>query len=205
MKMTMMDWKRIGAISGILGGILFVIITIIDMLIYPGGYSFVDNSFSQLGLTVINGVPTFLNYVLFALACTATAVCTIPFWLAIRTEFSEPSKVKHIGLIGTIAGITAAPFLSALGIFAADIFPYPHGFSTILFFILYASAIIIYSIGILVNKEYNSLLAIVGFFAAAMAFLYILVIGGALMQKITVYSFIAWSGFQGYYMLKKME
>lgn len=200
----LVNWKRTGAISGIVGGILFVIISFLDMLIYPGGYSFVDNSFSELGLTVINGVPTFVNYILFSLACTSAAVCSIPFWLAIRTEFSEPTMVRYIGLIGTIIGIAAAPFLSALSLLAADVFLYPHGFSTILFFLLYASAIIIYSIGMLVNKEYNSFLAIVGFIVAAICFLYIMVIGGALMQKIAVYSLIVWSGFQGYYMLKKM-
>ncbi|MFW9919429.1 MAG: DUF998 domain-containing protein, partial [Candidatus Thorarchaeota archaeon] len=147
----MVDWKRVGAISGILGGVLFVIFTFIDMLIYPGGYSFLDNYFSELGLTVINGTPALLNYVLFSLACTSAALCSLPFWLAIRREFNESQILKYIGWIGTIVGILAAPFLSALALFAGDIFPLQHGLSTMIFFILYASAIIIYSIGMLVN------------------------------------------------------
>jgi len=35
-----MTWKRIGALCGILSGLFFVIITFVDMLIYPGGYNF---------------------------------------------------------------------------------------------------------------------------------------------------------------------
>lgn len=201
----MIDWKRIGAICGILGGLLFVILTFADMLIYPGGYSFVDNYFSELGATVINGQPALLNYILFILACSSAAICSIPFWLAIRTEFTETSTLKFLGYIGTILGVLAAPFLSALALFAGDIFPLQHGLSTLIFFILYASAIIIYSIGMLVNKDYSSVLSIVGFVAAAMCFLLIFFIPTALMQKIAVYSLVLWSAFQGYYLLRTMK
>ncbi|MFW9919774.1 MAG: hypothetical protein ACFFED_09260 [Candidatus Thorarchaeota archaeon] len=201
----MVDWKRIGAISGILGGILFVIFTFIDMLIYPGGYSFLDNYFSELGLTVINGTPALLNYVLFSLACTSAAICSLPFWLAIRREFNESQILKYLGWIGTIMGLLAAPFLSALALFAGDVFPLQHGLSTMIFFILYASAIIIYSIGMLVNREYNSLFSLVGFAVAAICFLHIFLIHTALMQKVAVYSLVLWSGFQGYYLMQKMK
>lgn len=198
----MVDWKRVGAICGILGGILFVIFTFIDMLIYPGGYSFIDNYFSQLGLTVINGQPAFPNYVLFVAACTSAAVCSIPFWIAIKMEFSDNQKVNIIGWIGTILGFIAAPFLSSLALFAGDIFPAQHGWSTILFFIFYSLAIVVYSIGMLFNSEYNSLLSVVGFAVAAICLIHIFLLGTALMQKTAVYALVLWSGFQGYYLLK---
>ncbi|MFW9976897.1 MAG: hypothetical protein ACFFEJ_02250, partial [Candidatus Thorarchaeota archaeon] len=71
--------------------------------------------------------------------------------------------------------------------------------------ILYASAIIIYSIGMLVNREYNSLFSLVGFAVAAICFLHIFLIHTALMQKVAVYSLVLWSGFQGYYLMQKMK
>lgn len=198
----MVDWKRTGAVCGILGGILFVIFTFIDMLIYPGGYSFLENYFSELGLTVINGTPAFSNYVLFVMACTSPAVCSIPFWWAIKMEFSDTRLVTNIGWIGTILGFIAAPFLSALALFAGDVFPFQHGMATLLFFVFYSLAIVVYSVGMLYNSEYNSILSIVGFAVAAICLLHIFAFHTALMQKIAVYSLVLWSGFQGYYLFK---
>ena len=172
------------------------------MLIYPGGYSFLENYFSQLGLMEINGQPAFPNYVLFVLACSSAAVCSIPFWIAIKTEFSDNRMVSIIGWIGTSLGFIAAPFLSALALFAGDVFPAQHGWSTILFFIFYSLAIVVYSIGMLFNPDYNSLLSLVGFIVAAICLFHIFVLGTVLMQKIAVYSLVLWSGFQGYYLVK---
>jgi hypothetical membrane protein len=56
-----MSWKRTSAYLGIIGGIIFIIVTFIAMLTYPGGYSFLDNYFSELGLTVTNGQPSMLH------------------------------------------------------------------------------------------------------------------------------------------------
>ena len=111
-----LSWKKIGAYCGILGGILFVIITFVIMLIYPGGYSFLENSFSSLGLTETNGQPTMLNYILFSTACTSAAVCSVPFWLAIRTVFEESGRLKMLGWLGLILGFIAAVKLGNLNL-----------------------------------------------------------------------------------------
>jgi hypothetical membrane protein len=192
------SWKWYGAVCGILGGVLFVIFSFLGMLVYPGGYSFLTNYFSEIGLTQVGGQPNLAGYVLFVLACTSAAVCIIPFAFAIRTVFTKPASVRYLALIGTILGIVAAPFLSALAILAGDIFPYQHGLSTILFFLLYASAIVIYSIAMLLNKNYNKLYSLVGFIVAAICLVHIFFIGTALMQKIAVYALVLWSAFQGY-------
>jgi len=179
-----------------------VILTFLDMILYPGGYSFIDNYFSELGLTVINGQPAFLNYVLFSLACTSAAICSIPFWIAIRIEFTDSLTLKSIGLLGTALGIIAAPFLSALSLFAADIYPFQHGWATVLFFIFYSIAIVVYSVGMLTNPDYKSILSLIGFVVAAICIVYIFLLGTTLMQKVAVYSLVLWSGFQGYYLMK---
>ncbi|MFX1370095.1 MAG: hypothetical protein ACFFAY_16010 [Promethearchaeota archaeon] len=195
------NWKRIGAWCGILAGIQFVILTFANMLIYPGGYSFLENSFSQLGFSVINSVETPLNWFLFAAATTIAGVLSIPFWLAIRTPFTETELQRVISGIGTIIGIIAGPCLAGIGIFAGDVYPTQHGWSTLLFFLLYAIAIAIYTIVILVNKEYGYIYAL-GIIATVILFLHIYVIRGAAMQKLTVYSIIFYSVFQGHRLLK---
>jgi hypothetical membrane protein len=196
------DWKRIGAWCGILAGVQFVIITFTLMIPYPEGYSFLENSFSSLGLSVTRGVPTPHNWFFFATATTLGGILSVPFWLAIRTVFTETTPQKAMSWIGTIIGLIAAPCLAGIGIFAGDVFPYQHGWSTLLFFILFAIAIAFYSVAILLNKEYGYVYSLVGVIACVILLLHIFVIGGAAMQKLTVYSIILYSVFQGHRLLK---
>ena len=197
--------KRVGAYSGILGGVLYVLISSINMLVYPGGYSFFENYFSELGLTTVGSLPNLHGWILFSAACTSAAICIVPFCLAMRQEFATTTGLKIAGSIGSLLGILAAPFLSALALYAADIFLYEHAIATILFFLLYASSIIIYSIATLFNKEYNNLYSLAGFIVAAAALVHILFVHTALMQKIAVYSLVLWSTIQGYALLQSLK
>ncbi|TFH07226.1 MAG: hypothetical protein E4H14_08980 [Candidatus Thorarchaeota archaeon] len=206
----MASWKRISAYLGIIGGIIFIVVTFIAMLTYPGGYSFIDYPFSALGLTVINSTPSMLNYFLFVIACTSAAVCLVPFFLAIRTVFTNTTLLKGLSLVGTILGLAAAPNLSALSLFAGNVFPTEHGLTTLSFFLLITLGILFYSVATTLNNEYNNLYAVIGFIVVIICFLYIgaffspifASFGTALWQKISVYALIIWSAFQGYYLLK---
>jgi hypothetical membrane protein len=209
----MKSWKRISAYLGIFGAIFFVITTFIAMLTYPGGYSFLDNYVSELGLTVTNGQPSLLNYVLFSAACTGVAICIIPFLFAMRTEFNDSTTLKIISWGGTISGVAAAPFLSALALFAADVYGTEHGLATLLFFLLITIGIVIFSIAILLKTDYSNLYALIGFIVVTICFLHIgaffspifAVFGSAVWQKVSVYALVLWSAFQGYYLLKVFE
>jgi hypothetical membrane protein len=199
-----MNWKRIGAFSGILAGLFFVIITFVDMLIFPGGYNFIENTFSQLGFSVINSVDTPLNWFLFAAATTSAAICTVPFYLTIRTVFTETAAQKALSGLGTVLGLAAAPCLAGVGIFAANLFLYEHAWSTIIFFVITAFAIATYSIVILLKSDYDNLYSLIGIIVAILCLLYIYGpgFGTALMQKIAVYAMIVWSAIQGYELRK---
>jgi hypothetical protein len=203
------DWKKLGAYCGIFGGIVFIIITAVIMVIYPGGYNFVLNTFSSLGLSVTNSVPTPHHWFLFAFACTFVAVCSILFFFTIRTLFTEPKYLFYLAWVGTILGILAAFFLSGLAIFAGDVFPSEHGRATLAFFLLISIAIVIYTIGIFLNKDYENLYGLIGIIIAILSFTYFIgmfisepTIGSAAMQKVAVYGLILWSVFQGYKLFK---
>jgi hypothetical membrane protein len=202
--MKLMNWKRIGAWCGILAGMQFVIITFILMAFYPEGYSFMDIPFSALGLLVTRGYATPMNWFMFATATTLAGALSIPFWISIRTLFTETTPLKALSGIGTILGLVAGPLLAGIGIFAGDVYPAQHGFSTIYFFLLFSSAIIIYSIAILLNKDYENVYALIGIIVAIICYTHVLVpgFGNAAMQKIAVYSLVLYSVFQGYKMRK---
>jgi hypothetical protein len=204
------SWKRIGAYLGILGGIIFVVATFIAMLTYPGGYDFIGYSFSSLGQTVINSTPSMLNYYLFVTACTGAAVCLVPFLFAMRTYFTETTSFKVLSWLGTLLGLGAAINLSALSIFAGNLFADIHGNTTRLFFILIMLGILCYSIAILKKSEYENIYALIGFVVVVVCLLYIVglfgvmseIIASALWQKVSVYALVLWSVFQGYKLLK---
>ena len=205
-----MSWKRIGAYLGIIGTLQFVIITAIIMAIYPPpGYYFLLNTFSELGRTITNFVPTPHHHLLFSIACTVVAICFVPFFLAMRTLFTETTRLLILSWLGTILGIASGLFLSALAILAMDVFPNEHNLATQLFVLLISSAVIVYSIAILLNSDYENLYALIGIIIAVLCYIYLAGIipgvpgiSGAAMQKIVVYGLAVWSAFQGYYLLK---
>ncbi|MFW9909396.1 MAG: hypothetical protein ACFFEF_12550 [Candidatus Thorarchaeota archaeon] len=200
-----MNWKRIGAWCGVLAGLQFVVITFAIMPFYPGGYSFFENYFSQLGLSETNGVPTPLNWLMFALATILGGALSFPFWLSIRTVFTETTSLRALSGLGTTLGILSCPCLAGIGIFAADLFLVAHALSTILFFVLFAAAVGLYSVCILLSKEYENVYALVGVVVCAICLVHILAILTAAMQKLAVYSIVLYSVFQGYKLLQVFQ
>ncbi len=78
-------WKLIGSIFGIIAGVQFIIMTVLMMLLYPGGYSFWDNKISYLGYytSANNGNPNFLCQTLFVITFISFTVLLIPFFLVL--------------------------------------------------------------------------------------------------------------------------
>ena len=216
----MMSWKRISAYLGIVSGTLFVIVTFIAMAIYPGGYSFFEYPFSALGLTEVDGTPSMLTYYLFLTACTGAAICYVPLMIAMWTRFTETTALKVVAGIGLIFGLASAPNLSALSIFAGNLYPAEHGLTTMIFFLLITIGILIYTIAIFLNREYPNIYGLIGLIVVVICFLYVGALfswmspsltiirdlfGTALWQKVSVYALVLWSAFQGYYLLKVFE
>jgi len=194
------NMKYLGCFLGIIGGLQFIIITIIAMLFYPGGYSFWDNFFSHLGFTksANNGQPNTISFILFITTMTITAIFFIPFWLSIRTIFTETKKLRFTSWIGEIIGLISSPFIILIALTPGDIMRDQHILVTMLFFLLFALAIIVYSIAILFNKEYENLYAYVGFAMAILLLLYMSIfLFNAAVQKITVYVLFSWIIIQG--------
>ncbi len=207
------SWKRIGAYLGILCGAIWVVLTTIAMFTFPGGYLFFEYPISALGLTVINSTPSMLNYFLFVTACTGAAICLVPFTFTIRTLFTETMVLKVLSGLGTVFCLISAPFLSALAIFAADVYPFLHGWSTIYFFIFIMLGILFYSVASVLTSEYKTIYGLIGFVIVIICILHIVGMFGIasmyfaspIWQKTAIYGLVLWSVFQGYYLLKVFD
>jgi len=53
MEADLKDWKTLACILTVVGVSQFIIFTIVAMFLYPEGYSFLENNFSDLGSTVV--------------------------------------------------------------------------------------------------------------------------------------------------------
>lgn len=196
------SWKRVACLIPVIGALQFIIITIIAMIFYSGGYIFFDYTFSYLGTTIAeNGTDNTISRVLFIIACTITAISLNPFWVVMPTLFSEKNLTKYLSILGSICGVVSSPFLFLLAIIPGDIDFDGHILATNIFFLLFAAAILIYSITIFLNEDYQNIYGIVGIAFSILIVLYPLVFRKidlirALMQKIIVYGFVIWVIYQ---------
>jgi hypothetical membrane protein len=202
------NWKFLGAFLGIVGGIQFIIVTIIAMFFYPGGYSFFENFFSHLGFTksANNGQPNTVSLILFIISMAIGAIFWIPFWLSLQTVFKDTKKSRYMSLLGAILGLISCPFLLLIALSPGNLVLELHLLVTRIFFLSFALAIMIFSIVILFNKEYENIFAYIGFTMAILLLLYMSIfLLNAAFQKITVYVLISWVIIQGYKLWKILE
>ncbi|TFG06237.1 MAG: DUF998 domain-containing protein [Promethearchaeota archaeon] len=192
------SWKRLSCLIAVFGGVFFIITTIIAMIFYPGGYDFINHYFSNLGATKTLGTrqPNPISSFLFLLSCVIAGLSLIPFWIALTTLFSGKLITKIISYIGSIFGIIACPLLMGVGIFPTDTARVEHVFSARFFFLAFAAAILIYSIAILMNDDYQNIYSFIGIIFSVFIVLFIfrvLDLINPLAQKIIVYGFVAWA------------
>lgn len=199
-KEDLKNWKRLSCLFGWFGAIQFIAVTLIAMLFFPGGYNFFTHYFSHLGLTEVMGVPNPISRALFVIAGVLAGAALVPFWIVLTTLFSKPLIARIISLVGSICGLISSPFLMALVIYPADIYGHEHGISTMIFFLLFAAAIFIYSIAMLFKKDYPKIYALIGIIFSIIIVMFIYGFFAAIsvaMQKIVVYCFCLWTTFQG--------
>ena len=197
------SWKRLCCIAIVLGGFQFILLTFIAMIFYPGGYSFTEDYFSNLGTTVNvkTGSPNGISRVLFLIACVVVGASLIPFWVVLMALFTESKLTFYISLFGSIIGVASSLFLMGIGIFAWDTQYFLHSTLANMFFIFIIIAMLTYSTAILLNSEYPNIYSFVGivFSISSIIFLSVFsysVIISVIMQKIIVYGFILWAVLQ---------
>jgi len=209
-------WNRILLLIALICSLLFVIISIIAMFYYPGGYSFLGHYFSYLGTltTTKTNLPNLVSMVLFIIACVDWSVALISFWLVSPQFIKESLKTKYIMIFGSICGVASSPFLIALAIFPYDTAPVEHSITTDLFFFLFSVAVISYSIIIILKQGYNNIhaflgiaLSIITILSLFKVFSYIRYQGYAIIeptvQKIIIYGLCFWIILQIIIILKK--
>ncbi|MHA1717898.1 MAG: hypothetical protein ACTSWX_13770 [Promethearchaeota archaeon] len=132
--------KKLSQIFLSAGAIQYVIISSIAMLFYPGGsnadpiggpytvgYDFFGNYFSDLGRTIaINGMPNPIASILYYIANLIYALCLIPFFLTISSEFPMKKRGKGAGIAASIFGIIAGLGTFTYAVTPSNLYPVFH-------------------------------------------------------------------------------
>jgi len=197
---SLKSWKRLACLIAVIGTLQMIVLTLIAMILYPDGYSFAEHYFSHLGLTrTPDGKPNSISQILFIIALVGAAISLIPFWVVMTTIFSDLEGVKYLSYFGSILGLLSSPFLIGIAIFPGDTHGALHSISARNFFLLFAIAILVYSIAIFFNKDYQNIYAIVGIIFSVIIVLFIFrffSVINPIMQKTIIYCFCLWGAFQ---------
>jgi len=191
---------RLVCILTIFGVLQFFLLTFLAALLYPGGYDYFGYYFSDLGsVAARNGDTNLISRILFILALAVLAFILIPFWLTVRSLFTENRREKLLSKIGSTLGVIGSPFLIGIAFFPLDTQLEFHFFSTLTFVLLFVLATLLYSISIISNQNYPNYFGIIGFviFAIpiasfAISFMDPFATLGAFLQKIALYSYFIW-------------
>ena len=151
--------KTIGPFAGILSlicGIIFLVILLVAMWVYPGGYDFFGYYISSLGaVKTVNGEANPFSPILFFLGMSLGAISLFSFWVISHLLLEElPYQKTHT--VGSLIGIIATPFMVFIAVFPTDEQKLLHLAVTIIFFTGSGVAILIYSIRI-IEKFYQRL------------------------------------------------
>ncbi|MHA1658402.1 MAG: hypothetical protein ACTSUT_04675 [Promethearchaeota archaeon] len=194
------SWKRLSCIISVIGALQFIFVSFIGMLFYPDGYEFLGHYLSDLGTTVSrNGLSNMTSRVFFVIACTWAGISLITFWIVMPTLFLQTKIAKYLSFAGSILGVMSSPLLALISFYAADVYLDEHIWVTMYFFLFFAMAIMIYSVAILLNNDYENIYGIVGVIFSIIIVLFIFGYFSpynVLMQKVVVYGFCLWTSFQ---------
>lgn len=167
----------------------FVVLTIIAMLVYPGGtsadktsagYSFFTNFFSDLGRTIAhNGQPNSIASLLFPIALTLAGSGLILFFVAFTQFFRQSAITKILSAVGTLAGIGAGLCFIGVAFTPSNLYSSAHGMFVLGAFGLFFVAVSIYVMAMLIEKAYPSrnALIFVGFALALGVYVWLMING----------------------------
>jgi hypothetical membrane protein len=192
---------------------LFVVLTLVAMLVYPGGshddpaypgYSFAHNFFSDLGLRQAhNGQPNPLAGALFFIALLLTGLTLALFFMQFRRFFLDTRRTQVLSLLGALLGLGAGISFAGVAFTPADVYMEAHVAFVMWAFRLFPLAVLCFTLAMFETPAYPRGYAYVflGFFGLLIAY-YLLLSQGpgfetdqglviqALGQKVIVYTSI---------------
>jgi len=200
---------RLACIVTVFGVVQFIFLTFLAALFYPGGFDFFGYYFSDLGAAVAkNGEPNSISSVLFPATLILVALALVPFWLVIYSLFKESRVEKVLSILGSALGLISSPFIIGVALFPIDTQLETHILLTLTFFSLFVLATLLYSIAIILNRNYPNYFGIVGLVLFAISLVILidpLAPYVAFLQTIVIYGYFVWVLIPTYILRKELK
>jgi Protein of unknown function (DUF998) len=204
-------WQKLFFQFGVFGTLQFLVLTVLAMMIYPGGtihhpefeqYNFLYNYFSDLGRTfTFDGSSNWLSHLLFRTTLTVSGICLILFFIALPSLFKSNSS-RVLILIASFFGVIAGVCYIGIANVPWNLDLRTHHFWVYRGFISFLLMCIFYSAAILLEKGYpNRYAKAFGLFGIILFIQIVIMIFGprayrsngglliqAVAQKVVVYS-----------------
>jgi hypothetical protein len=200
---------QIACIIVVFGAVQFFLLTFAAAFVYPGGFDYFGYFFSDLGAVIAkNGELNYVSSALFSIALVIVAIALIPFWLIIRAAFAKSKLEKVLSILGSSFGLVSFPFLIGVAISPIDNQLDTHIFMTLIFFSLFVLATLLYSVVIVLNRDYPKYSAIVGFVLFGVSIVILidpLASYAAFLQTIVLYGYFAWVLMQTFLVRRRIK
>ena len=171
--------------------VLFILLTVIAMLLFPGGsvsdpnaqhYAFFMNFFSDLGAThTISGASNLPSMILFIIGMTIVAIALVVFFVAFTRFFTTSTTTRWLGRFAVAFGIIAS--ISFVGIAATpwNLYLDTHNMFVQWAFRAFLSAVVLCLIAILITRGFPRRFAwvFVAFALLLTAYIFLITLGPA--------------------------
>jgi hypothetical protein len=164
MKTSAIDFQRKIYSLVIVGCVSFIVLTLLAMLLYPGGtatdpstqgYRFFNNFLSDLGLTVArNGQPNWASAVLFFIALSLAGFGLVLFFLAFQRFFRTGMLQRILSLIGSVIGVVSGICFIGVAFTPADLLGQAHVQFVVWAFLLFPVAVFFYIPAMFLDRHY---------------------------------------------------
>jgi hypothetical protein len=146
------------------GCAVFVVLTFIAMLTYPGGsvdnhatrgYSFTHSFLSNLGMvTALSGEPNWVSAILFFISLSAAGTCLVIFFIIFLRLFQSSRLQRVLCLIGSTFGVLAGISFVGIAFAPADLARPAHVQFVMWAFRLFPLAVLFYVPVLFMDKHY---------------------------------------------------
>lgn len=198
MKGKRRSWRQWVYIWSMVGGVQFILLTSVAMLFYTGGtfrdpntegYSFVENFFSDLGLTQAHsGEPNWVSFGLFSVALSVAGVSFVLFFVTLPGLFAGVRVGRYLSVAGSVIGVCSGLAFVGIAFTPMNLYKRAHGNFVSLAFCALLPVVMLYAAAIFLHRGYPNRFAFVfvGFALILLAYLWLLFFGpGDLRLSVT--------------------
>lgn len=166
--------------------LVFVGLTGIAMLAYPGGtyispdtvgYSFTNNFFSELGMTIANnGQSNLLGAGFFLVALTIAGLGLVVFHLVMPRYYRNRKSAHWFSILGSVCGVIAGIGFIGVAFAPVNLAGGAHTTFVLMAFRFYMLAAILYTVATFLNPQYPNIYSLANLLFAALMISYVIIL-----------------------------